>query len=164
MEVAPYGRTTVGVLAVLGDTMQDMLEPLKVHMSGRRILAALKNSAAPGAQATFASMDIDPKERELIEGSYHRLIRTDPVTGERSLYVDESYTVGIQGLSDYEATPVIEFLCRHITQPFFTCRLLWEQDTFVLWDNRSCIHHAFNDHDGFRREMLRTIVAGEIPA
>ena len=43
-------------------------------------------------------------------------------------------------------------------------RLQWETGTFAMWDNRSCLHHAFNDHDGFRREMLRTIAEGEIPA
>jgi taurine dioxygenase len=34
----------------------------------------------------------------------------------------------------------------------------------VVWDNRLCVHQAFNDHDGFRREMYRTTIAGEEPA
>lgn len=33
----------------------------------------------------------------------------------------------------------------------------------AVWDNRICIHRAFNDHDGFRREMYRTTVMGETP-
>ena len=27
--------------------------------------------------------------------------------------------------------------------------------TLVLWDNRLCIHQAFNDYDGFRRDLKR---------
>ena len=154
---------TVSAYAALGDTMKTMLAPLQVHMSGHRILAAMKKADTAGAAASFASMEIDAKERVLFDGAYHPLVRTHPATGEQGLYVDESYTVGIQGMSEYEAAPLVRFLCDHITQPLFTCRLRWEKHTFVMWDNRSCLHHAFNDHDGFRREMLCSIVEGEVP-
>jgi alpha-ketoglutarate-dependent taurine dioxygenase len=50
-----------------------------------------------------------------------------------------------------------------MTQPAFTCRLRWEPDMLVMWDNRLCIHQAFNDYDGYRREMYRTTIAGEVP-
>ena len=32
------------------------------------------------------------------------------------------------------------------------------------WDNRLCIHQAFNDDQGYRREMHRTTIAGEVLA
>lgn len=109
-------------------------------------------------------MAVDRQEQALIDDAFHPLIRTHPITGERGLYVDETYAVGIAGMSDSEASPLLAFLCAHVTQPLFQCRLRWEPRTLALWDDRTCLHHAFNDHDGFRREMLRTIVAGEIPA
>ncbi len=170
VDIPPFGgdtiwANTVRAYAALGDTMKTMLAPLRVHMSGRRILAAIKQQAAAAEDdaANFASMDMDPNERTLIDGAYHPLVRTPPVTGEKSLYIDDGYTVGIKGMSEYEAAPLVRFLCSHITQPIFTCRLRWEKNTFTMWDNRICLHHAFNDHDGFRREMLRSIVEGEVP-
>ena len=57
-----------------------------------------------------------------------------------------------------------EYLTEHITQPAFTCRLRWEADMLVAWDNRLCVHQAYNDYQGYRREMYRTTVRGERPS
>ena len=62
-----------------------------------------------------------------------------------------------------ESAPILDFLVEHITQPAFTCRLRWAPGTFVIWDNRLCVHQAFN-HDGFRRELYRTTIVGETPS
>ena len=59
-----------------------------------------------------------------------------------------------------ESQPILDYLASHVTQPALTCRLRWEPQTIAIWDNRLCLHQAFNDHDGFRREMYRTIVSG----
>jgi len=98
-----------------------------------------------------------------VAGSYHPLVRTHPVTGEKALYCDQTYASGFEGLTPDEAEPLLKFLVAHITQPAFTCRLRWSVGTYVLWDNRICVHQAFNDYDGWRREMYRTTIAGETP-
>ena len=66
-------------------------------------------------------------------------------------------------MSAPEAKALLDFLVAHMTQPAFTCRLRWEPDMFVMWDNRLCIHQAFNDYDGYRRELYRTTISGEVP-
>lgn len=168
VDIPPYGGDTLWAntqvaYQTLSATLQRMLAPLQVKMSGRRVLAGLRKHSVDASKVDVASMDMAVKEQTLIEGYTHPLIRTHPVSGDKSLYVDPTYAVGIEGLTDYEAGPLLDFLCKHITQPIFTCRLHWQPGTFVMWDNRSCLHHAFNDHDGYRREMLRTIVEGEEP-
>ena len=50
----------------------------------------------------------------------------------------------------------------HITSHAFACRLRWESDMLVLWDNRLCHHLAPSDYDGYRREMYRTTIAGGV--
>ncbi len=168
VEIPPYGgdtwwANTQLAYESLSAAMRAMLAPLKVHMSARKVLAGLRKHSPDDTDVKVTSMDIEVKERTLIDGAVHPLVRTHPATGRKSLYVDPTYTVGIEGMTAYEANPLVEFLCGHITQPIFTCRLRWETGTFAMWDNRGCLHHAFNDHDGFRREMLRTIAEGEIP-
>lgn len=168
VDIPPYGGDTLWTNTQLAyesltTTMQQVLAPLKVHMSGRRVLSGLRKHSPGQTDVQVTSTDINVKEQSLIDGAIHPLIRTHPATAKKSLYVCPSYTVGVEGMAESEASPLIDFLCAHITQPIFNCRLRWEPKTFVMWDNRSCLHHAFNDHDGYRREMRRSIVSGEAP-
>jgi alpha-ketoglutarate-dependent taurine dioxygenase len=98
-----------------------------------------------------------------IRGSAHPLVRTHPVSGEKALYVDSSYGIGIQGMLPEESAPILQYLTEHLTQPALTCRLRWEPNMLVLWDNRLCVHQAYNDYQGYRREMYRTTVKGDQP-
>ena len=167
-EPPPYGGDTMwanGALAYsfLSDKMKEVLAPLKVHMSAGNVLDHVRQHAQERDPRKLGSMDIKVDADVMIDGSFHPIVRTHPVTGEKALYVEESYSMGIEGMTDYEAAPLIKFLRDHITQAAFTCRLRWAKNTLAMWDNRLCLHHAFNDHDGFRREMYRTTVLGEVP-
>jgi taurine dioxygenase len=172
VDVPPYGGDTIWCntqLAYdhLSDTMKAMLAPLKVHMSAVAVmntLAAINAEALPGSRANFGDKQTDPEREAMIAGSYHPLVRTHPETGTKALYVDETYSQGFEGLTGEESKALLGFLIAHVTQASFQCRLRWSKNTLVCWDNRGCIHHAFNDYDGFRREMYRTTVLGEVPA
>ena len=177
VEVPPYGGDTMWANTVLAynclsETMKDLVAPLKIHFSANGVVNQLKKEAEDkrkkdvdgGRTKGFGSMELDMKTQSMVEGSFHPLVRTHPKSGERALYVDQTYSNGIEGLTTDESAGLLSFLKEHVTQPAFTCRLRWEQDTFVLWDNRGCCHHAFNDYDGHRRELYRTTMKGEVPA
>ncbi len=174
IEVPPYGGDTIWANSALAwrslsETMRTMLRPLRIHMSMGAVLEAAQTygaelDTAVGKLAGLKGKPLPDDILRKIEGSYHPLIRTHPRTGEEALYCDESYTVGIEGMAAYEAAPLLKFLGEWVAQDAFTCRLRWDVGTFVMWDNRLCVHQAFNDYDGFRREMYRTTIAGERPA
>lgn len=164
VEVPPYGGDTVWAncalaFRMLSPAMQQMLRPLKVRMSARN--NAYTQEKMSGKELAFAS---DGSRDAAFTGNAHPLVRTHPFTGELSLYVDEVYAVGIDGMTEAESRPILDFLTRHVTQHGFTCRLRWEPDMVAMWDNRAALHLAANDYDGFRREMYRTTMAGERPA
>lgn len=168
VDIPPYGGDTWWANSTLAyqflsERMREMLRHLRVHMSARNVLHKIKSYTGDGNTMKVGSTEIHPQEELMIEGACHPLVRTHPETGEQALYVDQTYSVCIQGMTDAESSCLIDFLCSHITQPIFTCRLRWEPGTLAMWDNRSCLHHAFNDHHGMRREMRRTIVEGEVP-
>ncbi len=174
IEVPPYGGDTMWANSALAwkslsPVMQKMLRGLKVHMSMGPVLEAAQTYGVPsddavGRLSALKGQALPEAVSRKVQGFCHPLVRTHPRTGEEALYCDESYSVGIEGMAGYESAPLLKFLADYITQAAFTCRLRWEKGTFAMWDNRLCLHEAFNDYDGFRRELYRTTVAGERPA
>jgi taurine dioxygenase len=175
VEIPPYGGDTIWAnaalaYATLSEAMQAMIAPLRVRMSMRTVLSLAQELMEPDdtaigrLAATRDGGPLDPAVAAKVRGTAHPLVRTHPVTGERALYCDKTYARCIEGMTEAESEPLLRFLSDHVTQPAFTCRLRWAPGTFAVWDNRLCVHQAFNDHDGYRRELYRTTVAGEIPA
>ncbi len=174
IQIPPYGGDTIwcnSALAydMLSDTYKAMISGLKVHFSMRDVLKSVqensetRDSPMGKLAATKGAAQLSDDLLRKIKGNVHPLVRTHPASGEKALYIDASYAVGIDGMTDEESRPILDFLAEHLVQHAFTCRLRWEPDMLVAWDNRLCVHQAFNDYQGFRREMYRTTVVGETP-
>ncbi len=163
VEVPPFGGDTSWANCALAfrhlsKTYRDMLRGLRVHMSARNNY--LTQQTLLGTAIQFSN---EETRREGLEGRYHPLVRTHPETGEESLYICDTYTVGFEGMTTAEAKPIVDFLVAHSTQAAFTCRLRWEVGMVAMWDNRAAMHLGPNDYDGYRREMYRTTTAGTKP-
>ena len=174
VEVPPFGGDTTfanSALAytMLSDAYRAMIQNLKVRFSLRDVLksaqdAVVESDSPIGRLAsTRNSEKLSDDLVRKIRGNAHPMVRTHPETGEKALYVDTAYAINIEGMEPEESAPILQFLGEHITQPAFGCRLRWDPDMLVLWDNRLCVHQAYNDYQGHRRELYRTTVAGEKP-
>jgi alpha-ketoglutarate-dependent taurine dioxygenase len=175
VQIPPLGGDTIWAnsalaYAALSEAYRTMIDGLKVHFSMRKVLASAQaavelRDSPIGRLAATRDLDHLPEDlARKVRGSVHPLVRTHPVTGEKALYIDEAYAVGLEGMSEEEAEPILGYLWRHVVQHAFTCRLRWEPDMLAIWDNRLCVHQAFNDYQGWRRELYRTTLAGETPA
>jgi taurine dioxygenase len=80
----------------------------------------------------------------------HPVIRTHPVTGRKSIYVNDIFTRGIVNLPPDESDAILPFLKRHVQRPEFTYRHTWAEGDVVIWDNRCTQHYALNDFEGRR--------------
>ncbi len=175
VQVPPFGGDTMWANSALAYRMlspayRDMIQNLQVRFSVRDVLAAAQQAAEDRDNplgklgATRNSERLSDDLAAKVRGSVHPLVRTHPHTGEKALYVDTSYAINLEGMETEEAAPILRYLGEHLTQPAFTCRLRWEPDMLVLWDNRLCVHQAYNDYQGYRRELYRTTLLGEKPA
>ncbi len=168
LDVPPYGGDTWWsnvelAYDLLSDKMKEVISDLKVHMSAAWVLQNVTKAKPVMNDLSVGEIELTVDQQNMVKGSFHPLVRTHPVTGRKSLYCDCSYSMGIEGMTQQESKPLLDFLGWHATREEFNCRLRWEPNMLVIWDNRLCLHKAFNDYDGYRREMIRTIVNGEIP-
>jgi taurine dioxygenase len=93
----------------------------------------------------------------------HPVVRTHPETGRKLLFVNASYTVGFEGMTDAESKPLLGYLLEHGHRPEFTCRFRWRPGSIAFWDNRCTKHIAVHDAGPHRRLMRRVQIAGDRP-
>lgn len=94
--------------------------------------------------------------------SIHPLVRTHPETGRKALYVG-GHVQHFDGMTEEESDPLLNFFKQHSIRPEFTCRIRWETNTLVFWDNRCTQHFAINDYPAETRIMHRITVCGDVP-
>ncbi|KIY68365.1 TfdA family taurine dioxygenase [Cylindrobasidium torrendii FP15055 ss-10] len=94
----------------------------------------------------------------------HPIIRTNPVTGYRGLFVNKAFTKRIVELSPDESDNVLQYLFRHISENHdLQVRYRWEQNDIAIWDNRSTFHTATKDYGNVLRSGNRIASLGERP-
>ncbi|MEM9683861.1 MAG: TauD/TfdA family dioxygenase [Pseudomonadota bacterium] len=94
----------------------------------------------------------------------HPVVRRHPITGREALYVRKGECIGIEGMADNEALPLIERLSDHITRDEYIYRHQWKVGDLLMWDNALVQHWAPRDYEWpDRRLMLRTTVNGSVP-
>lgn len=86
----------------------------------------------------------------------HPLVNIHPVTGAKSLYLDPSTTVGIEGLSPADGKALLDELTAHATAPEFVYTHDWKIGDVVLWDNGFTLHRRDPFEAKYNRMLKRT--------
>lgn len=95
--------------------------------------------------------------------STHPVVRTHPVTGKKSLFVNPSYTTRIVDVGREESDAILAYLYRHAANPNFQVRFRWKPHSVAFWDNRCTWHQAIWDYFPATRSGFRVTVAGDRP-
>lgn len=95
--------------------------------------------------------------------SIHPVIRTNPVTGWKSVFVNRGFTRRINGVTKDESDMLLQYLFNLVTQNHDAqVRFKWSKDDLAIWDNRSTWHTATYDY-AEARAGDRVCSLGEAP-
>lgn len=163
VDVPPYGGDTVfasmsAAWRTLDPSTQARLRELHAVHTARDAYSRRMQPVHSGMRGMTIECD-DSAENE----RRHPLVRRHAETGETVLFFNRAYVRDIDGMEHADAVQLLDFLHAHTTDASVTYRHRWQPGDVVVWDNRSTQHLAVNDYGGFRRELTRTTVQGEIP-
>lgn len=102
-------------------------------------LTALHSSElqAQGSRAAGRAIRRDPVITE------HPIIRTNPVTGWKSVFFNPGFVTDIVGVPKVESTAIINYLNEIIsTTQEVHVRFQWQKNDVAFWDNRVCVRHT----------------------
>jgi taurine dioxygenase len=155
---------------VLGDTVftntiaayEELPDGMKRALAGKKAIHRYSErkrvANSPRPKLTQAQLDATPDVA-------HPIVRTHHATGRKALYVTEGECIGIEGMPEEDARPLISELHAHCIRPEFQYRHKWQVGDLLMWDNATSMHLAICDYQlPERRLMYRTTVIGGVPA
>jgi alpha-ketoglutarate-dependent 2,4-dichlorophenoxyacetate dioxygenase len=107
--------------------------------------------------------EFSEREREQLKGAIHPLVRTNPRTRRRSLYL-ASHASRIVDWPIPEGRLLLRDLIEHATQPQFVYRHAWRPGDLVIWDNLATMHRGKPYDDAVYRRELRRVTTLDIPS
>ena len=163
LEVPPVGGDTLFANQYmayerLSEGMKRMVDGLKCWHTDRKV-AGPSSQAALAKRSTKVRDDDDWRETR----NLHAVVRTHPETGRKCLFVNHSYSVCFEDMTEDESRPLLDWLMEWGHRPEFTCRFRWRPGSVAFWDNRCVKHLALHDVHDYQRIMRRIQIAGDRP-
>lgn len=107
---------------------------------------------------------VTPNQRTYMHPVRQRLVRQNPVTGDRNVFVG-SHVKHIEGMPEAEARLLIERLINEVTRAESVYRHRWRAGDVMIWDNRCVLHRGCGyDAEKYRRRMHQTRAPGAGPS
>ncbi len=154
LEVPGDGGGTL--FADMGRAWDRLPDDIKQRVEGRT--ARHLFGAGP---ATGGVIPLRDDQQGLLPAVEHPVVRTDPASGRKSLYVNPLHTVEIVGMARSESDALLARIFDHAVGEDFVYHHHWQVGQLVVWDQRRTIHRGEARYSlGERRHLLRTKIRG----
>jgi len=94
-------------------------------------------------------------------GAHHPLVRTDPKSGRKALFLGRRPNAYVLGLEVVESEALLDALWAHATQPRFVMCHEWKLGKLLMWNNLSVLHRRDPFDPKTRRVMHRSQIKGD---
>jgi taurine dioxygenase len=94
-------------------------------------------------------------------GAHHPLVRSDPKTGRKALFLGRRPNAYVLGLSVADSEALLDSLWTHATQQHFTMCHEWRVGDLLMWNNLSVLHRRDPFDPKTRRVMHRSQIKGD---
>ena len=151
LELPPDGGETFWV--DLRAAYAKLPRPLRAQISGKRgIFDYAKRLAGYGRDS---DQQISEEARQLTPPVTHAFVRSHPETGDRSLYLDSTTTIGIDYMDISSGMALLDEVYAAATRDEFVYAHQWQVGDLVVWDNGFTMHRRTPFDPGARRLMKR---------
>ena len=155
LEVPPSGGNTY--FADMFAAYESLTDDLKKAAEGKiAVHDASRNSAGMLRKGYREVTDV----RETV-GARHPLVRTDPHTGRKALFLGRRPNSYVVGLSVADSEALLDALWAHATEKRFAMCHEWRVGDVLMWNNLSVLHRRDPFGSDTRRVMHRTQIKGD---
>ena len=142
-----------------GDTMFANMHEAFDELSPDLQSLLLTKTAYHDGEIDLRNYGVRLRDGQTYPKASHPLVPRHPENGRPYLFANGSFTSHIEGIPRWESDMLLHGLYqRTATNPRIQCRVKWQPNTVVMWDNRSVQHHAILDYAGFARYGERVSV------
>jgi taurine dioxygenase len=96
-----------------------------------------------------------------VVGARHPLVRTEPLSGRKALFLGRRPNAYVLGLPVPESEALLDALWAHATQPRFAMCHEWRVGDLLMWNNLSVLHRRDPFDPKTRRIMHRSQIKGD---
>ena len=149
---------------VLGDTLfasavkaYDSLDATKKErLRGLRVVHDVAGRRRKTGTGTKGDQELHEAKPLMV----HPAVRRHPYTDRQAIYVSNGECVGIEGMDEEDALPLIDELASTVIRDDFIYRHRWQVGDVIMWDNCAVQHLAIHDYALPLRRMMWRITVG----
>ncbi len=155
LEIPPKGGNTY--FANMFAAYDALPESLKGAIAGKTAVHDASRNSAGMLRKGYREVT-DPRETV---GAHHPLVRTDPATGRKALFLGRRPNAYVLGMALAGSEALLDALWAHAVEPRFAMCHEWRRGDVLMWNNLAVLHRRDPFDANSRRVMHRTQIKGE---
>ena len=136
---------------------EELSDDLKETIEGKQAI----HDAAHNSAGMLRKGYVETEDPRLTPGAHHPLVREDPATGQRALFLGRRPHAYVIGMEPAESEDLLDRLWAHATQEKYAWIHKWRPGDLLMWQNLWVLHRRDGFEETARRILHRTQIKGD---